>query len=116
MCYLIRTLLIPEGTSDYFGINHYTSVLISHIEEPEIGNPSYVKDKGTYEYQDSSWNGTNASWLKIVPHGFRILLKWIKDNYGNPPVFVTENGFTNTGGTEDYDRIHYFQVGAKKIK
>ena len=39
----------------------------------------------------------------------RKLLGFIKDNYGNPPVVVTENGMSETGlDLEDNDRIQFY--------
>ncbi|CAN0929461.1 Beta-glucosidase 25 [Linum grandiflorum] len=34
----------------------------------------------------------NSIWLYIVPEGMRSLMNYIRLRYGNPPVFVTENG------------------------
>lgn len=36
------------------------------------------------------------------------LLMWIKKEYSNPPVIVTENGVSDTGGLEDYNRVDYY--------
>lgn len=33
-----------------------------------------------------------SHWLHIVPWGIRMLAKYVKDKYGNPPVILTENG------------------------
>lgn len=33
-----------------------------------------------------------SSWLYIYPQGFRDLLLYVKENYGNPTVYITENG------------------------
>lgn len=35
------------------------------------------------------------------------LLKWIRQEYHNPPVIVTENGVSDLGGTNDLDRVYY---------
>lgn len=35
------------------------------------------------------------------------LLKWIRQEYDNPPVIVTENGVSDLGGTNDLDRVFY---------
>lgn len=36
------------------------------------------------------------------------LLKWIRVTYDNPPVYVTENGVSDKGGTVDNRRVFYF--------
>jgi beta-glucosidase len=33
-----------------------------------------------------------SPWLFIYPRGFRELLLYVKENYGNPTVYITENG------------------------
>jgi len=35
---------------------------------------------------------------------------WIKDEYGNPPLIVTENGFGDDGRLNDTGRIDYMNV------
>jgi len=37
-------------------------------------------------------------------------LVWIKNEYGNPPMFITENGFGDNGQLDDLDRISYIKV------
>lgn len=40
----------------------------------------------------------------------RAVLVWIKDQYGNPDVYVTENGFSDrTGQINDADRVDYYK-------
>ena len=46
----------------------------------------------------------------MVPWGFRKLLTWISEEYNNPPIFVTENGYADEGGLEDDTRIKYITV------
>jgi hypothetical protein len=38
------------------------------------------------------------------------LLNWIAKEYNNPPVVVTENGFSDHGDLKDRDRIDYLIV------
>jgi len=35
---------------------------------------------------------------------------WLKDEYGNPPLIVTENGYGDAGRSDDADRIGYIRV------
>jgi beta-glucosidase/6-phospho-beta-glucosidase/beta-galactosidase len=48
--------------------------------------------------------------LQVVPWGFRKEFNYIAQQFNNPPVFVTENGFSDLGGLEDTDRVHYYTV------
>lgn len=50
-------------------------------------------------------------WLKITPFGFRRILNWIKEEYDNPPIYVTENGVSQRGETslKDTPRIYYLR-------
>lgn len=46
----------------------------------------------------------------MYPDGMRKMLKWVKDNYDDPEVFITENGYSDDGEINDIKRIKYFQV------
>jgi len=48
--------------------------------------------------------------FQTVPRSFRKELNWIAREYNNPPVFVTENGFSDYGGLNDTDRVRYYTV------
>jgi len=45
-----------------------------------------------------------------VPDGLRQLLIWLKNEYGNPPLIITENGYGDNGQLDDFDRINYMEV------
>lgn len=45
-----------------------------------------------------------------VPDGLRQLLIWLKNEYGNPPLIITENGYGDNGQLDDFDRINYMKV------
>lgn len=46
----------------------------------------------------------------MVPDGFLQTLKWIKNEYEDPEIIITENGFSDYGGIADPRRINYLQV------
>jgi len=48
--------------------------------------------------------------FQTAPVGLKKLLVWIKNEYDNPPMFITENGFGDNGQLDDLDRISYIKV------
>lgn len=107
-----------RGTSDFFGLNHYTSMMVQAVKDAKKMNwktPSLRKDMGVKFYYDPSWAGSAAPWLKVVPWGFRKLLKWIKDQYDDPEIIITENGYADYGQLNDTERINYYQEYLKSM-
>ncbi|KAK5649854.1 hypothetical protein RI129_000883 [Pyrocoelia pectoralis] len=96
-----------KGSSDFMGLNHYSTWLITDDSENNCTIVSYENDMGMKNVQDPSWIPSAASWLKDVPWGFRKLLQWIKVEYDNPLIHITENGFADVGELHDTGRIHY---------
>ncbi|XP_041970641.1 myrosinase 1-like isoform X2 [Aricia agestis] len=99
-----------KGTSDFFGLNHYTTYQMSPSEmEEDWQVPSMDHDVGVKMAPDPSWPIPGCSWLAVYPPGFRKLLNWITDNYGTKiPIVVTENGVCDGGELNDYTRVSYF--------
>lgn len=62
-------------------------------------------------FQDPSWEETGSTWLRPVPWGFRKVLNWIKNTYKNPPLIVTENGYSDLPDVvlNDNGRIQYYK-------
>uniref|UniRef100_A0AAQ5XG25 Lactase n=1 Tax=Amphiprion ocellaris TaxID=80972 RepID=A0AAQ5XG25_AMPOC len=98
-----------NGTHDFFGLNHYTSVLAFHIDVGD--SQDYDSDRGTATMSDRTWLETGSAWLRITPFGFRKLLEYIKDEYGNPQIYVTENGVSEKGAVDlnDVHRKYYYE-------
>ncbi|XP_045512033.1 myrosinase 1-like isoform X2 [Pieris brassicae] len=95
-----------RGTSDYFGLNHYSASYAYRNSSVEgyHASPSIFDDVGVITYNKDSGEGIVGS-----PWAFYKLLKSINEMYGNPPVFITENGRGNDGGLEDDDRVTYYR-------
>ncbi|XP_056630136.1 myrosinase 1-like [Diorhabda sublineata] len=99
-----------KGTSDYLGLNHYSTQLINHTAEFPIGKPSFENDKNVIYWHRDDWTQGSADWFWDVPWGLRKFLVWLKNNYNNPEIVITENGFSDTSGTlEDDNRITYLE-------
>uniref|UniRef100_A0A3Q3KEV5 Lactase n=1 Tax=Monopterus albus TaxID=43700 RepID=A0A3Q3KEV5_MONAL len=92
-----------KGTYDYFGFNHYTTVLTSPV--------NYGKLQGAGLIADRTWLDSGSSWLKVSPFGFRKILNFIKKEYGNPPIIITENGISERGpfNLNDIHRSYYYE-------
>lgn len=86
------------GSSDFYGMNSYTSFYIRHRDaEADINDHSGNIEKGTVNSKGES-RGPEAPtyWLASCPWGFRKLLSWIYGRY-KMPIYITENGTTAPG-------------------
>ncbi|KJA16644.1 glycoside hydrolase family 1 protein [Hypholoma sublateritium FD-334 SS-4] len=105
---------VVKGSSDFFGLNTYTSNLVQDGGAEEL----YGKVKTGFTRPDGSHLGKQAhvSWIQIYPPGFRQLLNYVWKTYGKP-VYVTENGFAAKSDAllslpevvHDADRVEYFR-------
>uniref|UniRef100_A0A8C6L0B8 Lactase n=1 Tax=Nothobranchius furzeri TaxID=105023 RepID=A0A8C6L0B8_NOTFU len=98
-----------KGTYDYFGFNHYTTVLAFPVD---FGNlQHYDADRGAGTVVDRTWLDSGSAWLKVTPFGFRRILNFIKEEYGHPPIIITENGISERGPTDLNDtlRTYYYE-------
>ena len=107
-----------KGSSDFFGLNHYTTMYAADATQGSDGGSVYGNG-GLSEDQDVNlsvspdWEMTDMQWA-IVPWGCRKLLEWIAARYDNPPIYITENGcaFDQTpigGQVDDQGRIAFFE-------
>jgi len=96
---------LVKGSNDFYGMNTYTANYIKH----KTGTPDPNDFLGNLEIGFESKKGENIGpetqsvWLRPNPYGFRILLKWISDRWGRPPIYVTENG-TSVKGENDLSK------------
>ncbi|CAH2071514.1 unnamed protein product, partial [Iphiclides podalirius] len=99
-----------RGSSDFFGLNHYTTFLMSDLlMQKDWKIPSWDHDTGVKMEQSPKWPKPGAAWLSVYPPGFRKVLNWITKNYGTRiPIIVTENGVSDFGGLNDYSRVSYY--------
>jgi len=68
---------------DFLGVNYYTrSVTRCDIGAWPVQAAPVRQKNATY---------TETGW-EVFPRGLSDVLLWVKDRYGNPPVYITENG------------------------
>ncbi|OSD08205.1 glycoside hydrolase family 1 protein [Trametes coccinea BRFM310] len=107
-------IAVVKGSSDFFGLNTYTSQLVKDGGDNEIQG----KIKYTFTRPDGTQLGkqSHVPWLQSFPQGFRSLLNYLWETY-KMPIYVTENGFPVKGenalpvdkAINDADRIEYFE-------
>ncbi|GFG30514.1 hypothetical protein Cfor_08137, partial [Coptotermes formosanus] len=95
---------LVRGTWDYLGLNHYTVYFVRQGQDLLYG----LMDTGVVNMRDDKYATAASRWLQVVPWGFRKLLNWIAKEYNNPPVLITENGFSDHGEIDDTNRVDYY--------
>ncbi|XP_055325700.1 myrosinase 1-like [Sitodiplosis mosellana] len=104
-----------RGSADFLGLNYYTSRYVEISIEPIGDNPSIVRDKSYKEVIKPVWVKSASEWLYSFPQGLGDILKWIKNEYNNPDVIITENGWSDKGELEDDGRIAYFHDHLQQV-
>ena len=99
------------GTYDFFGLNHYTTSYVSHKTTAHPRIAKLLLDFDIELTKDAAWPKAASFWLSIVPWGMRRLLGWIKEKYGDVPIYITENGMSqNEMNIKDEMRVKYFKA------
>ncbi len=107
--------LFIKGTADFFGLNYYTSRYVKAAATAQGHIPSWDHDSNMEYDIDPIWKRAKSSWLYSVPNGLRDLLRWIRDEYNNPEVIITENGWSDDGEIEDTGRIDYLRDHLQQV-
>jgi len=68
---------------DFIGVNYYTRNVARHDEANWPLKVSPVRQT-QHTYTETGW--------EVFPQGLTDTLTWVKERYGNPKVFITENG------------------------
>lgn len=100
-----------KGSFDFVGLNYYTSNYVKSISLLAKVNVSYASDMHVIQtgVRDGKPIGPPAAskWLLSYPQGILELLRYIKNNYNNPTIYVTENGVdeVNNYGKKPIDEL-----------
>ena len=100
-----------RGSIDFLGINYFTTNMVQLTPNPT----TWGSDMQVQRYQDPNWRTSATAWLRSVPWGLRKVLNWVKDEYGNPEVIITENGVSDDGELEDTGRSQYHQAHIEQV-
>ncbi|XP_010519733.1 PREDICTED: myrosinase 5-like [Tarenaya hassleriana] len=104
-----------KGTFDFVGVNYYVAQYVRNGPDPDPDRPCVISDPrvNLTFFRGGRPIGPKAATFYYYPVGLRDILEYIKDNYGNPPVFVTENGYDDEANLpiektlNDVGRISY---------
>jgi beta-glucosidase len=83
-----------KGSFDFLGLNHYTTRYVQHTGEigTDYSNDYRLRESITdvngHQIGPLAGNG----WLYVYPQGMRKIVNWIAKRYGNPPLYIFENG------------------------
>jgi beta-glucosidase len=96
---------IQAAHFDFLGINYYAPLYIRH---KPAGAPDYAPEMYLQASEKNAFNGA------VRPDQFKILLERMKNEYGNPTIFITENGagfpgedVLVSGKVKDVNRCQY---------
>ncbi|KAF8762269.1 hypothetical protein HU200_009656 [Digitaria exilis] len=85
----------PVFHGDYpFSMRALVGHRLPHFKDDEKEKLKHSYDMMGINYYTSM---TGTGWIRSYPKGLKELLMIMKDRYGNPPMYITENG------TADYD-------------
>ncbi|HEB65095.1 MAG TPA: glycosyl hydrolase family protein, partial [Chloroflexi bacterium] len=102
-------LALIHNSADYLGINHYNTDTVAYDV-----HSGWLKARLT-PYAAPGWGFTTMGW-GINPAGLRAELLDLKENYGNPPLYITENGCAlpdrpdEKGFVADWERIAFLRA------
>ena len=98
---------------DFLGINYYTRNVVRHDESHYPLKAAAVRQKQSTH--------TETSW-EVFPQGLTDTLVWVKQQYGDIPQYVTENGAAfydppaaPSGRVQDPLRIEYYRAHLRAI-
>ncbi|KAF5196177.1 Beta-glucosidase, partial [Thalictrum thalictroides] len=105
---------ILKGSFDFIGLNHYFEAYIQDNSQnsPKSGPGDFNSDmnvKLSVTKEEMPPGPFIPTSIPYNPSSMQNLLEYFRDYYGNPPIYIHENGY---GGPynetlNDTDRIHY---------
>jgi beta-glucosidase len=91
---------------DFLGVNYYTRNVVAYDASEPIGSRTV--------YQEGKLH-TEMGW-EVYPEGLYEILKWVRDEYGDIPIYITENGaafadvLNAQGEVDDPLRVDYIRA------
>ena len=99
---------------DFFGLNHYNTDLVSFDLFGGLNKARLTP------YSAAGWGRTDMNW-GIHPMGLKNEVMFMKEQYGNPVLYLTENGCAFPDAPDendfvsDWDRIRFLQAHIRAL-
>ncbi len=99
---------------DFLGLNYYNT---DHVSFDIFGG---LNKASSTPYSAPGWGRTEMNW-GIHPHGLKAEVLHIKEKYGNPKLYITENGCALTdapdkkGFVADWSRIDFLRAHLRAL-
>ncbi|XP_063629966.1 lactase/phlorizin hydrolase-like [Cydia splendana] len=104
-------IALVKGASDFYGVNHYTSILVSASDyKEEHPVPGQMDDADAGMFVPDEWPKSASVWLNQAPRSLYNALTDVHKRYSSPEIYVTENGWSSHGGLQDDDRVRYYRA------
>ncbi|KAK1264585.1 Beta-glucosidase 11 [Acorus gramineus] len=122
-----------KGSFDFIGVNHYVTLYVMDnateeaksrkTDTPDQVLPDSPDVPDAFAVTSSDKNGVQigpseggVDYWRSYPQGIKLLLDYIRKNYYNPPMYITEIGYVTLDEgqpliniLQDYDRIRYIE-------
>jgi beta-glucosidase len=104
-----RDLQLIHQPIDFLGLNYYNSDLVQFDIHGGLNKARLIP------FSASGWGQTEMNW-GIHPQGIIGEVLHVKEQYGNPDIYITENGCAmpdqpdQKGFVADWDRIRYLKA------
>ncbi len=109
-----KDMEIINQKNDFIGLNHYQHYRIKADDNNLLKARGAFNDELPFGLEDKNIKLTLMGW-EIVPEAYYDQIMDLKNNYGNPNIYLTENGaaypdkIDENGEINDIDRIDYFK-------
>ncbi|WP_309662590.1 GH1 family beta-glucosidase [Sphingomonas sp.] len=107
-------LALAAQPIDWLGVNYYTRGVMKHDDAKAPVCADYVRQPHA-TYTETSW--------EVFEQGLTDILVWVKDRYGDVPLYITENGSAfydpptaNDGRVEDPLRVDYLKRHLRAVR
>ena len=117
---------LVKGSIDFLGVNQYTAYYMFDPHQTQVVPTRYQLDwnAGFAYARNGVPIGPRAysTWLYIVPWGMYNAVTYVKENYGNPTIVLSENGMDDPGnvtlpaGLHDTTRLNYYKSYITELK